>query len=415
MSGPDIDADARRGETRLAVAKGTVARDVSWRAHQQRWRQPAQIISHWADAERVNPRLLVHRIRGRWWRLLEELDVTLLVSREYEHLVMALSVVDGRPRVSYLPMPHPSGLAVDLKAGVAYLASTRNPNQVFSLRPIAHGRPRLDVKASATRGRPLVPIGSWMLPGSLYLHDLAMVGGVLHGNAVGYNAVVRIGRDGGYRTAWWPQSIDTERGPRMERNYLQLNSIAAGSDLQHSYFTASAGRIGSRRPGQLSFPVDGTGVVFSGRTREPIVHGLTRPHSARLFRGTIWLDNSGYGQLGVVDRGQFSVMATLPGWTRGLCFAENVAFVGISRVIPRYRKYAPGLDVARSQCGVYAVDVTSGETIASLTWPSGNQLFAVEVVPRAWSEGFPFVAGARGRGAFQESLFYAFELPEGDE
>ena len=51
-------------------------------------------------------------------------------------------------------------------------------------------------------------------------------------------------------------------GPRFEKNYLQLNSIAAGPTLESSYFGASAANLSQRRPGHRNFPVDGRGVVF---------------------------------------------------------------------------------------------------------------------------------------------------------
>jgi uncharacterized protein (TIGR03032 family) len=120
--------------------------------------------------------------------------------------------------------------------------------------------------------------------------------------------------------------------------------------------------------------------VFSGRTREPIARGLTRPHSARLHRGELWVDNSGYGQVGRIESGRFEVVASLPGWTRGLCFAGGVAFVATSRVLPRYAAYAPGLSVRSSVAGVHAVDARTGRRLGSLRWPSGNQLFALELV-----------------------------------
>lgn len=389
--------------------------EAHWRTHDELWRQPVQIVSQWRDACAVDTELLAYRVKGPWWDLLAQLGITVLVTREYEHLVMGLSTVEGRPHVSYLPMPHPSGLAVDLGAGVIYLASTRNPNQLFTLRPVERCLARADMRTEPPRGRPLVPVGSSVLPGSLYLHDLALIGGVLHANAVGHNAVVRLSPNGRHAPVWWPRCIDGPEGPRFERNYLQLNSIAAADDLDGSCFTASCERIGTRHPGQAHFPVDRRGVVFSGRTREPIARGLTRPHSARLAGGIVWLDNSGYGQVGFIRDGRFIVVASLPGWTRGLCFAGHLALVGTSRVIPRFRQYAPGLDLVGSHCGVYALDMRTGAVVASLTWPSGNQLFAVEVVPTAWSTGFPFVAGARGPRARQESLFYAFDAASGGD
>jgi uncharacterized protein (TIGR03032 family) len=267
-------------------------------------------------------------------------------------------------------------------------------------------RPRLDVPTVEPAGE-LVPVRSRFLPGSLYLHDLALVGNVLHANAVGENAVVRLDLDGGVQRVWWPQCIERAEGPLFGRNHLQLNSIAAGADLASSWFSASACRITRWRPGHLKFPVDRTGVIFSGATREPAVDGLTRPHSARLNQGTVWVDNSGYGEVGFAREGRFEPVAKLPGWTRGLCFLGDLAFVGTSRVIPRFRAYAPGLDVDASVCGIHALDVRTGAVRGSLVWPWGNQIFAIDWLPRAVTPGFPWLA-SRARPVRTKRLFYAY-------
>jgi uncharacterized protein (TIGR03032 family) len=284
---------------------------------------------------------------------------------------------------------------------------------LYALRPAralgaAAGRAARDVP-----DRPLLPAGCRFHPGCLYLHDLAIVGGVLHGNAVGQNAVVRLEPDGGHTRVWWPKAIETRGVPDFARNYLQLNSIAAGPDLARSFFSASADVPSTRRPGQQNFPVDGRGVVFDGATREPIARGLTRPHSARLAAGRIWVANSGYGEVGVVQDGRFEAQVRLPGWTRGLGFAGHVAFAGTSRVLPRFRQYAPGLDLADSRCGVHALDTRSGRVLGSILWPFGNQIFAVEPVPGRETRGLPFAAGRRARDRERE-LFYAYETTEED-
>ena len=61
------------------------------------WRHPADVVSGWEGASRVNPALLRHRVSGSWWECLEAAGLTLIITREYEHLVIALSVVDGKP------------------------------------------------------------------------------------------------------------------------------------------------------------------------------------------------------------------------------------------------------------------------------------------------------------------------------
>lgn len=399
-----------RNEARLIV-KAPKNPDALWSEHNVEWRDSMQVISHWKEASEVDPRLLRHRVRGAFWETLERLGVTLLITREYEHLLMALSTPRGAPHVTYLRLPHPSGLVVDRQRARVYVASTRNPNQIFDLEPVTSHLSRLDIEPPSKNARPLLPARSRFLPGSTYIHDLALIGDDLYANAVGHNAVVRIDPDGRATYAWWPRCIEDRRGrPLFGRNQIQLNSIAAGKTLKASYFSASTAVISARRPGHRHFAVDKRGVIFSGKTREPIATGLTRPHSVRFYRDEIWVDNSGYGELGRVADGRFEPVLQLPGWTRGLCFVNDVGFVGFSRVLPRFRKYAPGLDVECSECGVSAIDMKRGIVIGSLVWPYGNQIFALDWLPVETSRGFPFLVGKRRSAARERSLFYSFQF-----
>ncbi len=371
-----------------------------WSQHQTVWRDPRQVISYWEESSAIDPRLLRFRIYGDWWNILADLGITLLVTREYEHLVMALR---GDETVSYMSLPHPSGLAVDRNRQVVHIACTRNPNQVYDLAPASKMLERLD-NPDGEIDCPLVPVRSRFYPGCFYMHDLAYIGDILYANSVGQNAVVRLGDNGTAERVWWPRCIEKSDGPVFGQNHIQLNSIAAGSDLHTSYFSASADKISARRPGHKNFPVDKRGVIFSGATREPVVRGLTRPHSVRLHNGRLWVDNSGYGELCVAENGKTEPVVRLPGWTRGLGFQGNVAFVGTSRVLPRFRQYAPGLDVEKSVCGVHAVDTASGSVLGGLIWPYANQIFAIE--PVTFTSGFPFQA--KRAKARENKLFYAF-------
>ena len=188
--------------------------------------------------------------------------------------------------------------------------------------------------------------------------------------------MVELGENGGFRPVWWPRSIERQAGPRFDRNYLQLNSIAAGGRSRDSFFSASAESPLSRDgPATRDFPVDGRGVVFSGRTRgSRSPRGLTRPHSARLLRGAVagWT-TAATASSAAVDRRRLRAIARLPGWTRGLCVDGRLAFVGTSRVIPRFRRYAPGLDPARCEAGVHAVDLRTGRVLGSLLWPKATR------------------------------------------
>ena len=385
-----------------------------WARHTAEWRDAAQVASQWREAASTDARLLESRDSKGWWPTLEQLGITLLVTREYEHLVLALT---GRARTSFFPMPHPSGLAVDRKERKVYIASTRNPNQVYTFKPLSSLLERGDIRLprfSDLQSRPpLMPVSASYYPGSLYIHDLAIVEGHLHANAVGHNAVVRLTEGNCFQRVWWPKCIDPREGvrskasPVFERNHIQLNSIATGKTLNESYFSASSAEVERRRPGHLNYPVDGRGVVFSGVTREPICSGLTRPHSARLYKNQIWVDNSGYGELGQVRDGKLQVVRKLPGWTRGLSIVEDIAFVGTSRIIPKFDRYAPGLDAASSVCGVHAVSCKTGEVLGSLEWPYGNQIFAVDWIASDVTAGFPFEAPFR-KHKRETALFYSY-------
>lgn len=366
------------------------------------WRDPEQIVGLWDQACELPAARLQWTATGDWWDLLEEMGITLLVTREYEHLAVSLGCERGKPQIAYARIPHPSGIAVDRRRHTVCIASTRNPNQIVEWGPAAE-------RAGDGRGGPLLPKRSWFFPGRLYVHDLVVMQGSLMAAAAGMNAVVRISPDGLCRPVWWPACVDDDAsGPHFERNYLQLNSIAAGSSVRSSFFSASTDRMSRRRPGHHNFAVDGRGVIFAGSTHEVCCRGLTRPHSARLHRGQLWVLNSGYGQIGRVNDGRFEPAATLSGWTRGLAFCGPVAFVGVSRVLPRFRQYAPGLSLERSRCGLCAVCVTTGRVLGALSWPDGNQIFGIECALRSWTTGFPWPIAAPGRLARLKELFYSY-------
>jgi uncharacterized protein (TIGR03032 family) len=142
------------------------------------------------------------------------------------------------------------------------------------------------------------------------------------------------------------------------------------------------------------------------------VGGLTRPHSARLHDGELWVNDSGYGRVAAVRDGEPLTIARLPGWTRGLAFAHGVAFVGTSRVIPRFARYAPGLEIDHSVCGVHALDVLTGEVLGSIVWPWGNQVFDIAVLPRKATLGFAALAKRRQSRRELSSFFFSYNIPQ---
>ena len=129
------------------------------------------------------------------------------------------------------------------------------------------------------------------------------------------------------------------------------------------------------------------GVVMDVPSGEIITRGLSMPHSPRLYNGQLWVLNSGAGGLGIIDpqTGQYQNVATLPGFTRGLDFVGRYAFIGLSQV--RESAVFSGIaiaerPVAERSCGVWVVDIVTGETVAFVKFEDQLQeIFAVQVLP----------------------------------
>src|SRR5436190_6464637 len=131
------------------------------------------------------------------------------------------------------------------------------------------------------------------------------------------------------------------------------------------------------------------GVLMEVDSGEILCRGLSMPHSPRWYGGRLCVCESGSGTLGTVDlnTGRYEAVAAVPGFTRGLDFAGDLAFVGLSQVresavfsgIPITERLAP----EQRTCGVCVVDLRRGEAVALLRFPSGVQeVFAVAVLPR---------------------------------
>jgi uncharacterized protein (TIGR03032 family) len=91
------------------------------------------------------------------------------------------------------------------------------------------------------------------------------------------------------------------------------------------------------------------------------------------------------------NTGKYEAIAAVPGFTRGLDFAGDLAFVGLSQVresavfsgIPITERLTP----EERTCGVCVVDLRRGETTALLKFESGVQeIFAVTVLPRRFPD-----------------------------
>jgi uncharacterized protein (TIGR03032 family) len=136
------------------------------------------------------------------------------------------------------------------------------------------------------------------------------------------------------------------------------------------------------------------GILMDVSSGEVITRGLSMPHSPRWYAGRLWVCESGAGTFGFIDQstGRYEPIVLVPGFTRGLDFAGNLAFIGLSQVresavfsaIPITER----LKEEERTCGVCVVDLASGRMVALLRFDTTVQeIFAVTVLPgRRWPE-----------------------------
>jgi len=370
-----------------------VTKEQLWEQQNQAMRHPSTLFGGGHEASGIHANSLQYSLEKGFTRALHEEEITLLVSREYEHLLLAIRPY-GRSYIeqSFLHLPHPSGIAVDRRDNSIYVAATRNPNQIVQLN-VSQGNMRRKLISNSLENI-IIPSRVKYYPGEYYFHDLVHTGEALLATSVGMNSVISVDMNSAQpeEPIWWPACVDKNGKPNNTANYIQLNSIAWGGSMANSYFSASGAKIGALRPGHPDYPVDGTGVIFEGATGKVYGKGLTRPHGARIHKGKVWVANSGYGTVGYIENGKYQPVFTLNGWTRGLCFTEHYLFVGVSRVLSRFRQYAPGIKTDEQQCAVVAIDMRSGKIAGAMDFPFGNQIFTIDYIQGVPKARLPFLS-----------------------
>lgn len=128
------------------------------------------------------------------------------------------------------------------------------------------------------------------------------------------------------------------------------------------------------------------GILIEVETNRVLLRGLSMPHSPRWHLGKLWLLESGRGTLGFVEPQslRYQILAEMPGFTRGLDFHGQFAFVGLSQV--RESAIFSGIPIADRPlsercCGVWVIDLATGQTVSFVRFEDAVQeIFAVQVL-----------------------------------
>lgn len=176
-----------------------------------------------------------------------------------------------------------------------------------------------------------------------------------------FNCLATLDRRNSFKPIWTPPWID--RIAAEDR--CHLNGMAM-KDGKPAYVTcvARTNMAGAWREHRK----DG-GLVLDMETNEPVVTGLSMPHSPRLHQGELYCLQSGAGEFGRIDLkdGRFEPLCFLPGFARGVAFIGRHAVIGVS--LARKDKTFEGLALqdrlaaagASPKCMLAVVNLDTGD------------------------------------------------------
>jgi uncharacterized protein (TIGR03032 family) len=139
------------------------------------------------------------------------------------------------------------------------------------------------------------------------------------------------------------------------------------------------------------------GVIIDIDKNDFVLEGLSMPHSPRWYQGKLYALESGNGSLIVADikKGTWETVVELEGFTRGVDFVGDVAFIGLSQV--RESNTFGGIPLTERlterNCGIWAVNIKTGQVLGFLKFDGiVQEIFSIQVVQGAQ---FPAVLDAK--------------------
>lgn len=302
--------------------------------------------------------------------ILDELGLSLLVTTYQAGKLVILRSDEGRLNTHFRTLVRPMGMAVQ---GNRLAIGTSDSICEFA-----------NVRAAARRLEPPEKHDACFLPrlahvtGDIHVHEMAWANNELWFVNTTFSCLCTLDRSYSFVPRWRPSFISA----LTPEDRCHLNGLAM-VEGKPRYVTA-LGETDEDRGWRVN-KKDG-GILIDIVANRIVARGLSMPHSPRWHAGRLWVLDSGSGSLGTVDpdTGRYEPITKLPGFTRGIDFVGNLAFVGLSQV--RETAVFSGIAITETlkerTCGVWVVDIDNGETVAFLRFEDAVQeIFAVQVLP----------------------------------
>ncbi|MFN4261498.1 MAG: TIGR03032 family protein [Gemmataceae bacterium] len=216
------------------------------------------------------------------------------------------------------------------------------------------------------------------ITGNIHIHEMAFANDELWFVNTTFSCLCTRSPDASFAPRWRPPFISAlTPEDRCHVNGLCLVNGQPRYVTAHGEADTPAGWREHKKAG---------GILIDVPANRVVTRNLSMPHSPRWHQGRLWVLNSGIGGIGTIDldSGRYQPLAELPGFTRGLDFVDNLAFVGLSQV--RESAVFSGIPLVdrfpERNCGVWVLDIRTGKTVAFVKFEDALQeIFAVQVLP----------------------------------
>ena len=358
---PKLAADQREGLEALLPRTDELARAArSWVA--------VPLAARRAQDPGESPLRSVYT--GSFPEVLRQLGSSLLVSTYQTGKLVCLRESKGTLNTHFRNFDKPMGMAV---LGDRFALGGRL--EVWDYRNVPDAAPKVD--PPGTHDACFIPRNRHYT-GDIAVHELAWASGQLWVIATAFSCLATLDSDHSFVPRWVPPFI-SELAPG---DRCHLNGLCVVDDRPR-YVTA----LGQTdEPGGWRSNKASGGCLIDVQANEVVLEGLSMPHSPRWHRDSLWVVESGKGELCRADpkTGEVETVAELPGFTRGLAFAGNIAFVGLSQI--RETATFGGLPLTERLeerlCGVWMVDIDAGEIAGFIRFEDlVQEVFEVALLP----------------------------------
>lgn len=313
---------------------------------------------------------------GDFARVLRENRISLLVSTYDTGRVFILRAVGNRINVHFATFSRAMGIAASARS--IAIGSFVAIHELYNMPALIPRLPPSEMSES--------PYDACFVPrtdyytGDIQIHEMAYAGEELWFVNTRFSCLCTLQSPYSFAPRWRPPFVMGLSGD--DRCHLNGLAVVDGRPAFASAFAVTDEPSGWRPTKATS------GIVMEVPSGRIVAEGLSMPHSPRWHANSLWVLDSGRGTISRVDQStkRAEPFADLSGFTRGLGFFRNMAFIGLSRV--RESNVFGGLPLterlAESErfCGVQALNLSTGKVVAALKFLTAvNEIFAVQVLP----------------------------------